>query len=87
MILLKDLPNRQRELIRYLADGHSNDEIAMLMGISTQTVKNMVSNLCERTGSSNRYRLVLHFYRIVRKGKPSALPVRLQETDARCHEN
>lgn len=77
-MILKELSPRQRELVRYLADGHSNQEIAMLMGIRLNTVRNVINTLLNRTGSSNRYALVLHFYRIVRKGK-NVLPVRVRQ--------
>ena len=80
-MLLKDLSPRQRELIRYLADGHSDAEIGTLMGISIFTVKNMLNTLRERTGSSNRHTLVLHFYRIVRRIKKDVLPMRVRQTN------
>lgn len=72
MMLLTDLHPRQRQIVQLVADGYTNSEIASLMGISIQTVKNVLFMLSEATGASNRYRLVLHFYRIVPNGKGNA---------------
>jgi DNA-binding NarL/FixJ family response regulator len=69
MMLLSELHPRQREIIQLVADGHTNSEIAALLGISIQTVKNVLFMLSEATGASNRYRLVLHFYKIIPNGK------------------
>ena len=56
---LDQLPPRAAEVARLLLRGRSNKEIAREMGISDQTVKDHVANLCRRFGASNRTELAV----------------------------
>jgi DNA-binding CsgD family transcriptional regulator len=51
------LPPRAAEVARLVCRGRSNKEIARDMGISDQTVKEHVANLCRRFGALNRTEL------------------------------
>jgi DNA-binding NarL/FixJ family response regulator len=48
------LTGRQRQVLSLIARGHTNKEIARLLGISQRTVKFHVAALFERLGTSNR---------------------------------
>ncbi|MFJ6617207.1 response regulator [Kitasatospora sp. NPDC091335] len=50
---------REGEVLRHLADGLSNAEIAGRMHLGVTTVKTHVSNLMTKTGSPNRVRLAV----------------------------
>ncbi|MFE4514922.1 response regulator [Kitasatospora sp. NPDC056783] len=50
---------RESEVLRHLADGLSNAEIAGRMHLGVTTVKTHVSNLMTKTGSPNRVRLAV----------------------------
>ena len=49
-----ELSERQLEILKYAAKGFSNPEIAKLLGISMDTVKEHVSNILERLNASTR---------------------------------
>lgn len=53
----KELTRRENEVIRLLADGYSNLEIASELGLGYQTVKNYVTNAYRKLGKS-RYTLI-----------------------------
>jgi DNA-binding NarL/FixJ family response regulator len=55
---LLDLPDRQVELIRLLAKGLRNHEIANALGIATRTVKALLSALFIRYDVTNRTELL-----------------------------
>ncbi|MER7750751.1 LuxR C-terminal-related transcriptional regulator [Kitasatospora sp. NPDC097643] len=50
---------REGEVLRHLAEGLSNSEIAGRMHLGVTTVKTHVSNLMTKTGSPNRVRLAV----------------------------
>jgi len=64
---LSELTNREREILRYLASGATNQEIALKLVISENTVKNHVHNILEKLNLRSR-REVLDFAR--RNGLP-----------------
>jgi len=49
-----ELTKRQLELLVYVAKGFSNPEIAKILGIGTDTVKEHVSNILQRLNASTR---------------------------------
>jgi len=48
------LTQKELEALQYIAEGHSNPEIAELMSVSPQTVKNRVSIILQKTHTYNR---------------------------------
>jgi NarL family two-component system response regulator LiaR len=54
-----DLTERERELLRLMAQGRSNQEIAVFMGIAMATVKFHITNILSKLGVSNRTEAVL----------------------------
>jgi len=52
------LPRRSGQVAEQLCRGRTNKEIARELGISDETVKEYVSNLCKRFGAANRTDLV-----------------------------
>ncbi|MDH6142386.1 MULTISPECIES: response regulator [Kitasatospora] len=54
-----DITGREREVLRHLAAGLSNSEIATRMHLGVTTVKTHVSNLMAKTHSPNRVRLAV----------------------------
>lgn len=51
---LLELTDRQREVLRWVAAGATNKEIAASLGIAPHTVKNHLAQIFERLGASNR---------------------------------
>lgn len=60
------ITERESEVAGLVALGHSNLEIAALLGISERTVKSHLSAIFEKTGTTNRLNLALR----VRSSKP-----------------
>lgn len=52
--LVGALTQREQEVLQHLSKGHSDKEIAQIMGIASTTVKNHVKNLREKLGAKNR---------------------------------
>ena len=53
------LGSREQQIVRLVADGCSNGEIAERLGLSLQTVKNRLCEIYEKTGTRNRVTLAL----------------------------
>jgi two-component system response regulator NreC len=54
----RPLTERQRDILRLLALGHTNAEIARILDISTRTVENHRAHLQQRLGTTTRAELV-----------------------------
>jgi len=52
------LTPRQRELVERVALGHTNEEIARALGLSANTVRNLLTETRQRLGAANRAELV-----------------------------
>jgi DNA-binding NarL/FixJ family response regulator len=50
----KEIPSHETEVLRMLAEGLVNKEIAALLGISEHTVKFRVSSILDKLGASTR---------------------------------
>jgi DNA-binding NarL/FixJ family response regulator len=59
------LTRRERDVVRLVADGRSNDEIGVSLGISTKTVEGHLRRLFDRLGVQSRTELAT---RAVREG-------------------
>jgi DNA-binding NarL/FixJ family response regulator len=55
----EDLTAREREVLDLLADGASNRQIAMALGISLKTVQNHVSRILDKLQAADRTQAVL----------------------------
>ena len=53
---------REQEVARALLRGESSEEIRHVLGISRETPKTHVRNLCEKTGTRGRTQLVAHLF-------------------------
>ena len=51
---IKPLSPRESEIITWISKGKTNHEIGVILGISTYTVKNHVSNILEKLNVANR---------------------------------
>lgn len=71
--LLGDLTDREREVLRHIGLGESNDEIAQRLVISPATARTYVSRLLDKLGARDRSRLVILAYEsgLVRPGQPA----------------
>lgn len=54
-----NLTPRELEILRAIADGHANKEIASRLGITEPTVKHHLTNIFDKVGVSNRLELAL----------------------------
>lgn len=48
------LAPREQQVVQYVAEGYTNREIALLLGISAHTVRNTLAIVFIKTGASNR---------------------------------
>jgi DNA-binding NarL/FixJ family response regulator len=55
----EQLTRREKDVLRLLANGHNNHEIAITLGTSDGTVKNHCSNIFSKLGVRDRTRAVL----------------------------
>ena len=58
--LALDLTGREREVIRLVAQGHSNSEIAGILVISDKTVKTHISNILSKLDLQDRTQLAIY---------------------------
>ncbi|MCI3921189.1 response regulator transcription factor [Paenibacillus sp. TRM 82003] len=56
------LTNREREILRFLARGLSNKELASVLKISENTVKNHLRNILQKLDLDNRVQLVRYAF-------------------------
>ncbi len=60
--LVQQLTTRQREVLKLLANGFSNKEIARKLSLSTGTIKNHVAAILTTLKTPSRAKLISHFY-------------------------
>jgi DNA-binding NarL/FixJ family response regulator len=58
------LTDRETEILRLMASGYSNKEIANSLGVAEGTVKNHVSNILSKLGVRDRTRAVLKAFEL-----------------------
>ncbi len=63
---LAELTRRELEVLRHLADGASNDQIAARLFISAGTVKTHVKHLLHKLGAANRAEAVSRYHHLTR---------------------
>ena len=56
---IEELTAREREVVRLMAGGYSNKEIAHALGTAEGTIKNQVSSILAKFGVRDRTRAVL----------------------------
>ena len=59
-VLVESLSSREREVLRCLADGLSNKEIAQRLGVSEGTIKNHLSQIFGKLGAADRTQAALY---------------------------
>ena len=52
------LTRREREVLLWVGDGMSNQEIAQRLGLSVGTVKQHIHSIFTKSGARNRYELI-----------------------------
>jgi len=60
---LECLSEREREVVRMVADGFDNSEIAAKMFLSDGTVRNHISAILAKLGLRNRTQIAIYYYR------------------------
>ena len=61
--MLDTLSDRERELAEWVAEGLTNKEIALRMGLSVNTVQNYLKRVFAKTGVRSRTELALMMHR------------------------
>jgi len=67
------LTHRETQILDYIAEGNSNKQIARILGISEQTIKNHVSAILRKLNANDRAHAVALAMRngwILAEGKP-----------------
>ncbi len=67
------LSRREQEVVRCVAEGLSNREIAQRLGLTEHTVKNYLFRIFDKLGVSKRVEVVLYAYSL--GGTPEVVPV------------
>jgi len=62
------LTNREHEVLRLVANAMANKQVAAMLHISEQTVKNHIKNIMQKLHAKNRVELALHAGRITQRG-------------------
>jgi len=70
------LSRREQEVVRCVAEGLSNREIAQRLGLTEHTVKNYLFRIFDKLGVSKRVEVVLYAYSLGNLPEPSATPDR-----------
>lgn len=70
------LTRREKDVVRLVAEGFSNREIAQQLGLSTHTVKNYLFKIFEKLGISSRAELVMYIL-----SNSDNSPLRVKESD------
>lgn len=60
-----DLTDREKELVRLVAEGYNNKEIAQLLYLSDGTVRNYLTVLLEKLSLRDRTQLAIYYYKQV----------------------
>ena len=60
---LSALTTRETQIAKAVAEGRGNRDIAALLGITEQTVKNHLTSIYEKVGVQSRLQLALFFIR------------------------
>lgn len=64
---LVDLPLKQQQAVKLTRYGKSIKQIAVIMEVEEQTVKNMLRDVYRKTKTHGRVELILHFYSLQEK--------------------
>lgn len=62
-VALSGLTEREREVVRAIADGMSNSEIASSLFMSEGTVRNHISSILAKLGLRSRTQIAVYYYR------------------------
>ena len=63
--IIEKLDDTDRQILRLIADGQSDKQIAEAVFLSVQTVRNRVSRLLNRFGKDNRTQLAVFIARVL----------------------
>lgn len=61
---MRGLTEREREVVRAIADGMSNAEVAAALYMSEGTVRNHISAILAKLGLRNRTQIAVYYYRV-----------------------
>ncbi|MEZ0537132.1 response regulator transcription factor [Caldicellulosiruptoraceae bacterium PP1] len=57
------LTDREREIVKLIAEGNTNKQIAFFLKISEHTVKTHIKNIMLKTKSENRSQITSYYYK------------------------
>ena len=76
------LSGREQDVVRCVADGLSNREIARQLKLTEHTVKNYLFRVFNKLGVSSRVELVLYAFRLAQSSAPSGGGIQGSEAEA-----
>lgn len=59
----EELSRRQEQVVSHVADGKTNRQIALEMGLAESTVKDHIEKACQKAGVDNRTALAMWWVR------------------------
>jgi two-component system, NarL family, nitrate/nitrite response regulator NarL len=77
------LSRREQDVVRCVADGLSNREIARQLKLTEHTVKNYLFRVFNKLGVSSRVELVLYAFRLAQSSPSSGRGIQASEVEAR----
>ena len=75
---MRGLTEREREVVRAIADGMSNVEVAAALYMSEGTVRNHISSILAKLGLRNRTQIAVYYYRGARSAPRGRTPTSTQ---------
>jgi DNA-binding CsgD family transcriptional regulator len=72
---LRVLTEREEQILQWISEGKTNAEIALIVGISSFTVKNHAQRIFRKLGVTNRIEAVANFRKRALTSTRIALPV------------
>ena len=69
--MLEQLTNREKTILIHLAEGLTKEQIAEKLGLASNTIKNHLQSLRDKTGTTRTYQLIGYYMHKISTNVPS----------------